>query len=62
MCSMYSVIWPGACIIKVSNKRGGFLLFYFVVVVLVEVVVTGKEKREVLDSFFSFLKNHDYCL
>lgn len=59
---MYAVIWPGACIIKVSNKRGVFLLFYFVVVVLVEVVVTGKEKGKVLDSFFSFLKNHDCCL
>lgn len=39
-----------------------FLLFYFVVVVLVEVVVAEKEKGKGLDSFFSFLKNHDYCL
>lgn len=26
---MYSVIWPGACIIKVSNKRGGFFVVLF---------------------------------
>jgi len=59
---MYSDLWPDTCIVKVSNKCGVFCSLYFVVVVLIEVVVAGKEKGKFLNSFFCFLKNHDYSL